>query len=117
MIRSLATKDAQAKILGAGPENDKDMSGGVVQAVIDMHGHSKKKNIFIYGPYYQIHHENYLKMRVIPKLLSDFTPMFRYFSCKFRVSQSKLKTARIVLHKEFGLMNSFTLEASFHGFI
>lgn len=29
------------------PQNE-----GCIQAVIDMHGHSKKKNIFIYGPYY-----------------------------------------------------------------
>jgi len=28
-----------------------------------------------------------------------------------------MKTARIVLFKEFGIMNSFTIEASFHGYI
>ncbi len=25
-------------------------------AFIDLHGHSRKKNVFVYGPYYQIHH-------------------------------------------------------------
>jgi hypothetical protein len=88
-----------------------------IQAVIDMHGHSKKKNIFIYGPYYQIHHENYFRMRIIPKLLSEETAMFRYFSCKFKLEPSKFRTARIVLFKEFGIMNSFTIEASFHGYM
>lgn len=88
-----------------------------IHAVIDMHGHSKKKNIFIYGPHYPIHHENYFKMRIIPKLLSEETSMFRYFSCRFRLEASKMKTARIVLFKEFGIFNSFTLEASFHGFL
>ena len=42
--------------------------------------------------------------------------MFRFYSCKFRVQKSKLKAARVVLWKEFNIMNCFTLEASFHGF-
>jgi hypothetical protein len=56
---------------------------------IDMHGHSKKKNVFIYGPYYPLHNEKYLKMRVIPKLMDDRTHMFRFYSCKFRIEKSK----------------------------
>ena len=52
-------------------------------------------------------------MRIIPKLLSEETSMFRYFSCKFKLEASKMRTARIVLFKEFGIMNSFTIEASF----
>jgi hypothetical protein len=56
-------------------------------------------------------------MRIIPKILSEETAMFRYFSCKFKLEPSKMKTARIVLFKEFGIMNSFTIEASFHAFI
>ena len=43
--------------------------------------------------------------------------MFRFWSCKFRIEKSKIKTARVVLFREFGIMNCFTLEASFHGFI
>jgi hypothetical protein len=56
-------------------------------------------------------------MRIIPKLLSEETAMFRYFSCKFKLEPSKMRTARIVLFKEFGIMNSFTIEASFQGYI
>ena len=52
-------------------------------------------------------------MRVIPKLLSEDTAMFRYFSCKFKLEASKMSTARVVLFREFGIMNSFTVEASF----
>ena len=43
--------------------------------------------------------------------------MFRFYSCKFRIQKSKLKAARVVLWKEFNIMNCFTLEASFHGYI
>ena len=83
---------------------------------IDFHGHSRRKNIFVYGPYYQIHHENYLKMRILPKILSEQTSMFRFFSSKFRIEASKEKTARVVLFRDFNIMNCFTLEASFLGY-
>jgi cytosolic carboxypeptidase protein 2/3 len=50
-------------------------------------------------------------------LLSEKTDMFRFYSCKFRIQKSKLKAARVVLWKEFNIMNCFTLEASFHGYL
>jgi len=56
-------------------------------------------------------------MRVLPQLLSETCEMFRFYSCKFRIQKSKLKAARVVLFKEFGIMNCFTLEASFHGYL
>ena len=71
----------------------------------------------MYGPHFPLHNEKYLKMRVLPKLLDERTQMFRFFSCKFKIEKSKLKAARVVLFKEFGIMNCFTLEASFHGFM
>jgi hypothetical protein len=55
-------------------------------------------------------------MRVIPKLLSDETEMFRYHSCSFQNDKSKETAARITLFREFNIYNSFTLEASFHGY-
>lgn len=82
-----------------------------------MHGHSRKKNVFLYGPYYPLHHDRYFKMRVLPKLLSEETSKFRYFSCNFKIERSKEKAARIVLWREFDIMNCFTLEASFHGYL
>jgi len=82
-----------------------------------MHGHSRKKNVFIYGPYYPLHSDKYFKMRIIPKLISEETSKFRYYSCKFRIEKSKEKAARIVLWREFNIMNCFTFESSFHGYI
>ena len=88
-----------------------------IAAFIDIHGHSRKKSVFMYGPHYPLHNEKYLKSRVLPKLLDEKTQMFRFYSCKFRIEKSKLRAARVVLFKEFGIMNCFTLEASFHGYI
>ena len=50
-----------------------------------MHGHSRKKNVFIYGPQEPLHSASYLKMRIIPKLLAEETSKFRYHSCRFRL--------------------------------
>ncbi len=83
---------------------------------IDMHGHSVKKNVFMFGPQVPMHSDKYLKMRVIPKLLSEETEMFRFHSCKFQNELSKEKAARLTLYKQFGIFNCFALEASFHGY-
>ena len=88
-----------------------------IAAFIDIHGHSRKKSVFMYGPHFPLHNDRYLKSKVLPKLLDEKTQMFRFYSCKFRIEKSKLRSARVALFKEFGIMNCFTLEASFHGFI
>ena len=91
--------------------------GRHVLAYFDMHAHSKKKSIFIYGPHYPLHSSRYLKVRVFAKLLAENMEMFRYKACKFREEKEKLSAARLVIAREFNIINSFTIEASFHGFI
>ena len=59
------------------------------ETFIDFHGHSSKKNVFIYGPDYKIEDRQYLMCRVFPKLISKKTEAFRYYSCMFRISGSK----------------------------
>ena len=87
-----------------------------IMAFIDMHGHSRKKNVFMYGPEFPIHDNRYLETRVLPKLMSENHEMFRFYSCRFRVTPDKETTARVVLCNEYNITNCFTLEASFHGF-
>ena len=86
-----------------------------VMAFVDMHGHSRKKNVFIYGPQYPLSSDKYYRSRLIPKLLAEETSKFRYHSCQFKYEHAKRKTARIVLNQELDIMNCFTFEASFHG--
>ena len=45
-----------------------------IAAFIDIHGHSRKKSVFMYGPHYPLHNEKYLKSRVLPKLLDEKNP-------------------------------------------
>ncbi|CAD8198570.1 unnamed protein product [Paramecium pentaurelia] len=81
-------------------------------AFIDLHGHSIKKNVFIYGPEYALWDYNYYKCRILPKLLSQKTEMFRFYSSIFRISQSKKSTARGVFAELYDIVNCFTIETS-----
>jgi murein tripeptide amidase MpaA len=53
---------------------------------LDLHGHSIKKNVFMYGPDYALQDSNYEVCRELPKILGGLTPYFRYYSCSFRIS-------------------------------
>jgi len=103
---------AVKKLLRELQQKNKDIFG-----YIDLHGHSSKKCVFIYGPYYPLHMDQYVRVRILAKLLSDRTQMFRYPACKFRQEPSKMNAARLVISREFDVVNSLTLEASFYGFI
>ena len=48
---------------------------------LDFHGHSQKKNVFFYGPEYDIWSIKYEKAKVLPKLVAAKTEMFRMKSC------------------------------------
>jgi cytosolic carboxypeptidase protein 2/3 len=88
-----------------------------ILAFIDIHAHSNRKSIFMYGPHYPLHSSNYMKIRVIPKLMSERTAMFRFYSCKFRTEQYKENCARLSLWRDFKIQTSLTIESSFHGYL
>lgn len=58
-----------------------------------------------------------LSERVFPRLLSLRSPFFDLGSCNFTVRKSKETTARVVVARELGIANSFTIEASFGGVV
>jgi len=85
----------------------------------DMHGHSMKKNVFMYacgrkGVDPEIARANVLS-KMIPMMLAQTNKIFSVKDTKFRLEKSKESTARIVMYKELGILNSYTLEASFYG--
>lgn len=86
-------------------------------AYIDVHAHSGKKSIFMYGPYFPLHSSKYLKIRTIPKLISERTEMFRFFSCKFKFEKYKENCARLAIWKDFDVTHTFTIETSTFGFL
>ena len=64
---------------------------------LDFHGHSRKKNMFLFGPNYNITQSEYYKARVMPKYLSQLTHVFRYYGCIYSISPCKITTARAVM--------------------
>ncbi|CAF1931708.1 unnamed protein product [Rotaria magnacalcarata] len=89
-------------------------------AFCDLHGHSRKSNVFAYGcdgcdgP--QPDMKNFLSARILPFLMSRTAPeMFAFDFCKFHIHRCKESTGRVVMWKEMLIKNSFTLEASFAG--
>ncbi|KAL0489181.1 cytosolic carboxypeptidase [Acrasis kona] len=78
----------------------------------DLHGHSTKRNVFMYGCSDE---SNVLKdneIKVFPKMMS-MQPMFSYKDCSFNLDQVKTNTGRIVMFQKMGIMNSYTMESSF----
>lgn len=79
---------------------------------IDMHGHSVKKNVFIYGPEYPISDNVYYECRELPRILANLTSMFRFYSCIFKISMYKDTTARAIVNRTIPITNCYTIEAS-----
>ncbi|XP_067090443.1 cytosolic carboxypeptidase 2-like [Osmerus mordax] len=81
----------------------------------DLHGHSRKQNVFIYGCEDSRLTDRHPHERVFPLMLSKNCPdMFTFQSCKFKVQRSKEGTGRVAFWR-LGVLNSFTLETSFCG--
>ncbi|XP_023013150.2 nna1 carboxypeptidase isoform X2 [Leptinotarsa decemlineata] len=81
----------------------------------DLHAHSRKHNIFIYGCENRRGAERRLQEQVFPLMLHKNTAdKFSFESCKFRIQKAKEGTGRVVMWM-MGIANSYTMEASFAG--
>ncbi|KAJ9439065.1 Cytosolic carboxypeptidase NnaD [Diplonema papillatum] len=95
------------------------LAKGEVTLFFDVHGHSRKQNIFAYGnantrryrlknaPKYP-HSE-----KVLPMMLSKLCSDFAFNECTFHITKKKEGTARVVNWAELGVPLSYTIEASF----
>ena len=79
----------------------------------DLHGHSRKKNMFMYGNCNK--NDTHVKEKIFPFLLEKAADIFNFSDCAFAVQKSKESTARVVGWKELGIMNCYTLESTFCG--
>lgn len=83
---------------------------------LDLHGHSRKCGIFAYacGQFNEEDHRRFT-VRMYPKLLSLLIPEFNLFQCRWSVGKGKRGTGRVVVAKDVGVTNSYTIEASIWG--
>ena len=78
----------------------------------DLHGHSRKKNVFMYGNSLPERPE---ETRVFPLILSKLCDFFSFESSRFSMHRSKEATARVTMFREIKIPCIFTMEASFSG--
>jgi len=81
----------------------------------DLHGHSRKHNVFAYGCEGSAKSGTRWTCRVFPTLLAEGCELFSLPGCSYKVLRSKENTSRVVVWRTFGLVHSYTLEASFCG--
>ncbi|XP_077371617.1 cytosolic carboxypeptidase 4 [Festucalex cinctus] len=94
----------------------------------DYHGHSRKKNVFLYGcsiketlwqsgsTFDTAGLKEDPGYRTIAKALDRIAPAFSFNSCNYMVEKSRSATARIVVWKELGVLRSYTMESTYNGF-
>ncbi|XP_049339940.1 cytosolic carboxypeptidase 4 isoform X2 [Astyanax mexicanus] len=93
----------------------------------DYHGHSRKKNVFLYGcsvketlwqsgsPVNTASLKEDPGYRTIAKTLDRIAPAFSFNSCNFLVEKSRASTARVVVWREMGVLRSYTMESTYNG--
>lgn len=89
-----------------------------VELFTDIHGHSRKFNVFTYACCFNEFTADAklnTNIKVFPAILSDWLQAFQFKDCCFSNEKEKEATARMVMFKEFSILNSYTLEASFFG--
>ena len=79
---------------------------------MDLHGHSSKKNIFSYGPDYEVSDPNFYTARLFPKVIGLNSKYFKYDSCTFKLEEHKKSTARGFFLSELEVM-TYTIESSY----
>ncbi|KAL4481481.1 hypothetical protein ABPG74_007570 [Tetrahymena malaccensis] len=91
----------------------KEQYGKNMLGLIDLHGHSVKKNIFTFGPYYPPTDFRYYRSKFIPKLLEKSSQYFRYHSCIYNSQKANKSTARVSFLNKYNLEICYTIEGTF----
>eukprot|EP00826_Nyctotherus_ovalis_P059698 TRINITY_DN8329_c0_g1_i18.p1 TRINITY_DN8329_c0_g1~~TRINITY_DN8329_c0_g1_i18.p1 ORF type:complete len:598 (+),score=131.92 TRINITY_DN8329_c0_g1_i18:73-1866(+) len=89
-----------------------------IKMYCDLHGHSKRYGSFIYACHHVANatQGSWLSTRLLTRIMSQKCKMFDYHQCLYSVKPDKQNTGRVIVWKEFKVMNSFTLESSVCGY-
>jgi murein tripeptide amidase MpaA len=83
-----------------------------IRMLIDMHGHSRNKNVFFYGCKDKYGGNS---AQEFPYLMSKIHSAFSFKNCSFAMQKSKEGTQRIAMNYYLKLPYIYTLESSFCG--
>ncbi|XP_015606420.1 cytosolic carboxypeptidase 1 isoform X2 [Cephus cinctus] len=90
---------------------------------VDYHGHSRRKNVFLFGcstsgswsAADKSKLDKPLMYLMLPHLMQKFSPAFALPLCSFKVERNKESTARVAIWRQLGVWRSYTMESSFCG--
>ncbi|KAK3098121.1 hypothetical protein FSP39_016346 [Pinctada imbricata] len=105
------------------------MINKVPMVYCDYHGHSRRKNIFIYGcspsmswipndtenPACSGNRTEDNGFKTLPRILHLLSPTFSWPNCSFIVEKAKETTARVVVWRQIGVVRSYTMESTYCG--
>lgn len=94
----------------------KSYSHTEISFFIDLHGHSKKINSFIYACKSEEKSKNKYLSRIYPLILSKISHIFSLNDCTFGLNYFQEKTARALMWYSLSSSNVFTVETSAFGY-
>ncbi|WKX89746.1 hypothetical protein Q1695_008972 [Nippostrongylus brasiliensis] len=90
---------------------------------VDLHGHSRRPNVFMFGnnPEESWRADdkmlpNNYEFMTLPEVLEMSSPAFAYNLCQFGITRGKESSARVTVWRQFGVTKSYTMESTFSGF-
>ncbi|OHS96851.1 Clan MC, family M14, Zinc carboxypeptidase-like metallopeptidase [Tritrichomonas foetus] len=86
-----------------------------IELYIDFHGHSRLHGTFAYGCPNDDDSNLKNKEKILPRIITMLSDAFTWQRCEFSYPNSRKSSGRIVARKEFGIVQSFTIETSFGG--
>lgn len=96
-------------------DNDKKQNRKIY-ALFDLHGHSCRKNVFIYGPKVSSYSKKSQRAKSYAYILSTKTELFKFEYCIWKLRKSKRKTLRGLFLAENNTKYVFTVESSVFGY-
>jgi len=93
--------------------------GNQILMYCDLHGHSRYYNSFLFACHKGTFGTlcSWTQSRLLTRILARQCHILNYHQCSFKVEPEKNNTARVIIWKEFKVVNSFTLESSQYGYM
>lgn len=107
--------DQAPEIMATKEMIEQTLENRIIYMFADLHGHSRSKNIFMYGCNNNHSDQHILKERILPLILHKSCDAFSFDHCSFEVQSDKDGCARIALRQAYDILNSYTLECSYAG--
>ncbi|EYC43966.1 hypothetical protein Y032_0476g2153 [Ancylostoma ceylanicum] len=90
---------------------------------VDLHGHSRKANVFMFGNNPEeswreedktMHHD--YEFMTLPEVMEQSSSAFSFNLCQFGITRGKESSARVTVWRQFGVNKAYTMESTFSGF-